>query len=168
VALILLRMACSPRAAICADVAWAPEARTTTETESGRLGFSPLLPCGTGRGFVVASVFVDVLPGTPAQRRISFIVERNGERAYVLSETRTPITSTQIPQGTRRLKVLAGQVVAEGFVGASGSGGEMAYLRWRTDGVTYELDATVGRALEEADVRQVAKALMLRGAALDR
>lgn len=167
-ALALLGMACAPRAAICTDVAWAPEARRTAETESGGLGFPPLFPCGTGRGFVVASVVVDALPGTPAQRRISFIVERNGERAYVLSETRTPIASTQIPQGTRRLKVSAGRVVAEGFVGASGSGGEMAYLRWRTDGVTYELDATLGRAVEEADVRQVAKALMLRGTALDR
>jgi len=139
------------------------EVRQVITVESGRLGFDPVLPCGIGRGFIVASVAIDDLPGDPSERRINFIVERNGERAYVLSETRVPIASTQIPQSTRRFKVLAGPVVAEGFVGASGSGGEMAYLRWRADGVTYELDATLGRAVDEADVRQIAGALMLRG-----
>jgi hypothetical protein len=102
------------------------------------------------------------------QRRISFIVERSGERAYVLSETRVLVASTQIPQSTHRLRVTAGEVIAEGFAGPSGSGGEMAYLRWRIDDVTYELDATLGRALDEADVRRIAIALMLRGAAVPR
>lgn len=163
-ALTAVGMACSTGAKTCVDVILTPEVSQAVVAESGRLDFDPVLPCGAGRGFIVSSVAIDALPGAPSERRISFIVERNGERAYVLSETRVPIVSTQIPQGTRRLKVSAGPVVAEGFVGASGSGGEMAYLRWRTDGVTYELDATLGRAVDEADVREIATALMLRGA----
>lgn len=163
-ALTAVGTACSIGATTCVDAALTPDVRQAVAAESGRLGFHPVLPCGTGRGFIVSSVAIDALPGAPSERRISFIVERSGERAYVLSETRAAITSSQIPQGTRRLSVSAGPVVAEGFVGASGSGGEMAYLRWRTDGVTYELDATLGRALDEADVREIAGALMLRGA----
>lgn len=161
-ALAAVGMACSSRAATCVDATFTPEARAMLEVESRQVDFTPVLPCGTGRGFVVRSVASDALPGTPPGRRISFIVERNGERAYVLSETRVAVTSSQIPQGTRRLSVPAGSLVAEGFAGASGDGGEMAYLRWRTGGVTYELDATLGRALGEADVRQLAMALMLR------
>lgn len=166
--LALIGMACSGSTATCVDAALTLEARAALDIESGRIDFTPLLPCGVGRGFVVSSVVSDTLSGAPPQRRLSFIVERNGERSYVLSETRAAVTSSQIPQGTRHLSVSAGPVVADGFVGASGSGGEMAYLRWRTDGVTYELDATLGRALDEADVRQIAMALMLRGATAGR
>ncbi len=167
-ALAVVGMACSSSTTICVDAALTHEAQAALEVESAQMDFTPVLPCGFGRGFVVISVAGDSLPGTPSQRRISFIVERHGERSYVLSETRAAITSSQVPQGTRRFNVLAGSVVAEGFAGASGSGGEMAYLRWRTDGVTYELDATLGRALDEADVRQITTALMLRGTAASR
>ncbi len=167
-ALAAIGTACSTGAMTCVDAVLTSEVRQAVAAESGSLGFDPVLPCGTGRGFIMSSVAIDALPGASSGRRISFIVERNGERAYVLSETRAAITSSQIPQGTRRLSVPAGPVVADGFVGASGSGGEMAYLRWRTGGVTYELDATLGRAVDEADVRQIAGALMLHGATLGR
>ena len=167
-ALAVVAMACSSSAATCADAALTGEARATLEVESGQVDFAPVLPCGVGRGFVVRSVVGDALSGTPPGHRISFIVERNGERSYVLSETRAAVTSSQIPQGTRRISMPAGSVVAEGFAGPSGSGGEMVYLRWRTGGVTYELDATLGRALDEADVRQIAMALMLRGTTASR
>ena len=142
-----------------------PDARAALEVVAAQIDFTPVLPCGDGRGFVVTSVIGGTLPGTPPQRRVSFIAERSGERAYVLSETRAPVTFTQIPQSTHRLRVAAGEVVAEGFAGPSGSGGETAYLRWRIDGVTYELDATLGRALKETDVRQIAMAFMLRASA---
>lgn len=144
------------------------DARAALEVVAAQIDFTPVLPCGDGRGFVVTSVVGGTLPGTPPQRRVSFIAERSGERAYVLSETRAPVTFTQIPQSTHRLRVAAGEVVAEGFAGPSGSGGETAYLRWRIDGVTYELDATLGRALNEAEVQQIAIALMLRGSSQPR
>ena len=166
--LALIGMACSGSTAACVDVVLTPEARAALHVESGQIDFVPVLPCGTGRGFIVSVVVSDVLSGAPPLRRLSFVVERNGERSYILSETRAAVTSTQIPQGTRRLSVSVGAVSAEGFTGSSGSGGEMAYLRWRTDGVTYELDASLGRALDEADVRQIARALMLRGSVAGR
>lgn len=162
-ALAVAGIACSSAGSMCVEVPLTREARTTLAVESGRVDFVPLLPCGIGRGFAVTSVFVDALPGTPPGQRISFIVERNGEPSYVLSETQTAVTSTQIPQGTHRLSVSNGQVVADGFTGMSEGGGELAYLRWRTGGVTYELDATLGRALDEGEVRKIAAALMARG-----
>lgn len=167
-ALLVVGMACSGGRPACVDATVAREARVALEVEAGQIDFAPVLPCGPGRGFVVGSVVGDTLPGTPPARRISFIVERNGERSYVFSGTRAAIGSSQIPQGTRRFSVSAGPAVAEGFIGPAGGGGEMAYLRWRTDGVTYELDASLGRALDEADVRQIATALMLRGSTAER
>ncbi|TAK76264.1 MAG: hypothetical protein EPO16_07430 [Dehalococcoidia bacterium] len=161
-ALAVAGIACSSQGSRCVEVPLTPQARATLAVESPRVGFIPLPPCAAGRGFTVASVFVDALPGTPPGQRISFIVERNGEPSYVLSETRAAVTSTQIPQGTRRLRVTSNSAVADGFIGMSEGGGEMAYLRWREGGVTYELDATLGRGLDEADVRQIAAALMRR------
>lgn len=166
-ALALAGIACSSTSPTCAEIPLTSGARTTLAVESGRVDFVPMLPCGIGRGFSVASVFVDALPGTPPGHRISFMVERNGQPAYVLSETRTTVTSTQIPQSTHRFSVSAGPVVADGFTGVSEGGGEIAYLRWRTRGVTYELDATLGRALDGAQVRQIAGALMRRSAAAE-
>lgn len=163
-ALAVAGIACSGSSSTCVEVPLTREARATFAVKSTRVDFTPLPPCAAGRGFAVASVFVDVLPGSPPGQRISFIVERNGEPSYVLSETRAAVTSTQIPQGTRRLRVTSNSVVADGFIGKSEGGGEMAYLRWRTGGVTYELDATLGRALDEAEVRQIAAALMRRAA----
>ena len=53
-----------------------------------------------------------------------------------------------MPLGTIRLRLSArgpdgAEVVAEGFTGPSGSDAEIAYFRWRTGGVTYELDAVL-------------------------
>ena len=165
VLIVVAGMACSTGTATCVDATLTREAQAALDVVAAQIDFTPVLPCGYGPGFVVRAVIGDSLPGTPPQRRVSFIVERSGERLYVLSETRAPIGSSQIPQSTHRLRVSAATIVAEGFAGPSGSGGEMAYLRWRTEGVTYELDATLGRALDEAEVKRIASALMLRGSA---
>ena len=103
-----------------------------------------------------------MLPADPPLPRINFIVERRGERAFILSQTRALLPFTQIPQGTHRLRVAAGDAVADGFAGPSGSGPEIAYLRWRTAGVTFELAADLHPWQTERDLQAVAAALMER------
>lgn len=161
-AVAVAAMACAGGAATCVEATLSRQATAALAVIAADLDFTPLLPCGYGPGFVVESVIVDTLPGAPPQRRVSFIVERSGRRSYVLSQTRVPVTSTQIPQGTHRLRVAAGDVIAQGFAGPTGSGGEMAYLRWRIDGITYELDATLGGALDEAEALRIVRAVMQR------
>jgi hypothetical protein len=129
---------------------------------STRLDFSPQRPCAFDVALSVTSVFVDTLPGSPPQPRINFVVTRGGEAAFVLSETRALVPFSAIPQGSRRIRVAAGRGVADGFAGPSGSGTDIAYLRWRLDDVTYELDATLRSWLTEADVRALAAGLMER------
>jgi len=129
---------------------------------SARLDFPPQRPCAFDVALSVSSVFVDMLPGSPPQPRINFVVTRDSEGAFVLSQTRAPALFSAIPQGSRRIRVNAGRGVADGFIGPSGSGVEIAYLRWRLDDVTYELDATLRSWLTEEDVRAIAAALMVR------
>ena len=49
-----------------------------------------------------------------------------------------------------------------GFAGPSGSGPDLAYLRWRLGGVTFELAATLSHWLTEPDVQAIAEALISR------
>ena len=70
-----------------------------------------------------------------------------------------------IPQGTHRLRAAGAGVTASGFAGPSGSGVDLAYLRWRTSGVTFELAATLHPWLTERDVRAIAEALITQQAA---
>jgi hypothetical protein len=122
--------------------------------------FDPLVPCSFRSGFQVSSVFVDTLPGTPPLPRVHFEVMRDAQPAFVLSETRAPLRFSAVPQGSKRIRVTAGRGVAEGFVGPSGTGKDVVYLRWRLDEVTHELAAILGPALTEPDVRAIAAALM--------
>lgn len=165
--LMLVVGACSSGPAPCIDAAPTREARAALDSLAARIDFVPVLPCGFGEGLVVATVVIDALPGATPQLRVSFIVKHStGGRAYVFSQTRALITSSQIPQSTHRVRVSSGATTAEGFSGATGSGGESTYLRWRINEVTYELDATLGRLLTEAEVRDIAAALMARSAAV--
>jgi hypothetical protein len=86
--------------------------------------------------------------------------QQAGQQAFVLSQTHAPVRFTAIPQGSQPLRVVAGQAIAEGFRGPSGSGSEIAYLRWRRDDVTYEIDAVLTSWLTEGDLRAIAAALM--------
>jgi len=163
----LMGFACASAPATCSDVRLTPEAERGLEAAAAQVDFGPALPCAFGEGFMVTSVIVDRLPGVQPRARISFIVDFTaGGRAYVLSQTRVAVTSAQIAQSTHRVRVTSeAGVVAEGFSGPTGSGGDATYLRWRSDDITYELDATLGRRLTDADVQRIAAALMLRGAA---
>jgi hypothetical protein len=78
----------------------------------------------------------------------------------MLSQTRAGLRFSAIPQGTHRIQFATDGVIAEGFAGPTGTGVETAYLRWRTAEVTYELTATLGTWLSEADLRSIAAALI--------
>lgn len=101
-----------------------------------------------------------MLPGSEPQPRIGFIVSRSGERTFILSETRAELPFTAIPQSTHRLNTTVSGVTASGFAGAAGTGEDIAYLRWRVGGVTYELSATLRPWLSERDVQTLAGALI--------
>ena len=103
-----------------------------------------------------------MLPGDRPEPRISFTVARGDEHAYTLSQTRAELPFRAIPQGTHHLEAHAGGQVATGFAGPGGSGVDLAYLRWRRLGVTYELAATLRPWLDEEDVQALAVALMER------
>jgi hypothetical protein len=91
---------------------------------------------------------------------VSFVVTRDGDDVFILSETRAAQPFSAIPQGTHRLQAMALGVVATGFAGPSGSGTEIVYLRWRVEGVTFELAGTLSPWLRERDVQTIAEALI--------
>jgi hypothetical protein len=101
-----------------------------------------------------------VLPGSPPEPRIHFVVSRDQQDAFVLSQTRAVVPFSAVPQGSERIRVTAGRGVAEGFVGPSGTGKDIVYLRWRLNDVTREFAATLGPSLTESEVRAIAAALM--------
>ena len=144
-----------------------------TETAQGQLAavreqidFALIEPCALGARLRVERVFVDTLPGEPVQPRVTFIVESNGERAFIFSETRAMLPFSAIPQGTQRLTVQRAGVSARGFAGASDDGGEISYLRWRIGGVTFELFAALESWQTLRDVELLAAALIERSTAV--
>lgn len=127
---------------------------------AAQLDFVPQPPCTFDRAFIVTSVFTDVIPGSPPQPRINFVVSRQGQEAFVLSETPASVPFSAIPISTHRVRVTVENVVADGFAGPSGTGVDTAYLRWRTHDVTFELAATLRPWLTEGDVRSLAAGLI--------
>lgn len=160
--LAAVTLACSGAPASCADIPMEEAVAAEQRTAASGLDFSPLAPCSSDGSLRVERVFVDTLPADPPLPRINFIVERRGERAFILSQRRAPLPFTQIPQGAHRLRVTAANAVADGFAGPSGSGPELAYLRWRTAGITFELAADLHPWQTERDVQATAAALMGR------
>lgn len=129
-----------------------------------QIDFAILEPCAFGARLRVERVLIDMLPGEPVQPRVTFIVESNGERAFIFSETRAMLSFSAIPQGTQRLTVQRADVSARGFAGPSGNGGEISYLRWRVGGVTFELFAALQSWQTLRDVELLAGVLIERSA----
>ncbi|MBM3140683.1 MAG: hypothetical protein FJZ92_10915 [Chloroflexi bacterium] len=168
--LALLGAACgalggSDGAPVCPVLSFAPGLEREWDALSASLDFAPEPPCARGGRLLVAVVFVD---RTPADRgfadRLNTVVERDGTRAFVFSQTRALVPFTQIPDGSRRLHVDAprGALAADGFVGRSPSGAGIAYLRWRTGGVTYEVAASIHRAFTERDLVAAVRSMLGR------
>lgn len=153
-------VACSGNAPVCREAQFTEAAAAAFPRASAPLDFVPQRPCAFNRAFIVTSVFTDMLPGTPPEPRINFVVSRQGEKAFLFSQTRAGMPFSAIPLSTHRIRVTVGSVVAEGFAGPSGTGVDTAYLRWRADEVTFELDATLGPGLSESALRVLAAGLM--------
>lgn len=157
---------CGDGGGACAEAPPTAEAAASLATLERETPFAPARPCAFGPRFEVTRAFADALPeGGARWPRLHFEVSRGGETAYVLTQTEAIAPFRAIPLGSRRLRVDAGGLVAEGFEGPSGAGGEVAYLRWRAGGVTHELFATLRPWFAVGDVRAVAAALMRQRAA---
>ncbi len=158
----VLIASCGGGASVCRELPLVPEAERALGSASARVEFQLLRPCAYVSRLEVRQVLVDELPGETTAPRVTFVVERQGSRAFLLSETRALLPFTRIPQSTAPFRVSSGDIVAEGFIGASGSDQEIAYLRWRVAGVTHELAATVQPWQDRDEIARVARALMER------
>lgn len=147
----------------CEDIALSPEAfRALAELEDAS-SFPVARPCAYEAEFEVGRVFADALPEAGRQHpRVNFSVHRDGEHAFLLSQTEATVPFLAIPLGSHRLQVEVDGRYAEGFAGPSGAGVDIAYLRWRRDGVTFELAATLYPWLTERDVQGLAAGMMER------
>ena len=148
----------------CVPVEFTSDASAELPAARDALTFEPVLPCALRTDFEVTSVLASTAAALPPEARISFVVDRRAERAFVLSETRAELPFTAIPRNTHQFRARSGDLVAAGFAGPSTSGEEIAYLRWRAGGVTYELAATLATWLREEDVQAIAAALMAASA----
>lgn len=158
----LLLAACSGSPATCSPIPLAVEAEEQQAAARAALTFEPVPPCSVRSDLEVVRVLEGSVPAQPPEPRISYIVDRRGERAFTLSETRAELPFRAIPPNTEHLRAGAGEVTAAGFAGTASGGDEIAYLRWRIDGVTYELAATLYPWLTPSDVQTIAAALIDR------
>ena len=78
--LVVAGVACSNGSATCVAATFTREAQAALDVVAAQVDFTLVPPCGFGPGFVVTSVIGDTLPGALSQRRVSFIVERSGQR----------------------------------------------------------------------------------------
>ena len=157
-------MSCSDGAfPVCEPIPLTEQAERLLMTLETQTDFTPQRPCAARAGYQVQRVTRDQLPG--GSPRLHFNVGWRGEPAFLFSQTRALVPFSQIPQGTHRLRVTSGAITADGFAGPSGSGREIAYLRWRSSEVTSELSATLHGWLTEGDIKELAAGLIAAGAA---
>ena len=162
-ALVALAGACTSEKT-CSEAPLSPEAAEALDAIQRGIDFALARPCAFESGLEVTGVSEDSLPGDGVRHpRVNFVVGRDGRHAFTLSQTRAVVSFRAIPTGSHWLRVSSGGVTAEGFAGPTGAGVDLAYLRWRKDGVTFELQATLGPRLTEDGVEEIAAALMESG-----
>ena len=155
-----LLAACASEAT-CSEVPLSPESANALDKLERQVDFALRRPCSFESGLEVTGVSADVIPDMGVRHsRINFTVQRAGSHAFTLSQTRALVSFRAIPLGSHWLRAQVGDLTAEGFAGPTGAGVELAYLRWRRDGVTFELLATLRLRLTEEDVQDLAEALM--------
>ncbi len=165
-AVVTLLAACGGGPAECRVIPFAADARAQARSARDALSFEPVAPCSTRSDLEVVRVLAGNTATLPAEPRITYIVERRGDRAFTLAATRAELPFSAIPRNTEHLRAGAGEVTAAGFAGTATGGDEIAYLRWRIDGVTYELAATLHPWLTPSDVQTIA-AVMIERTVLD-
>ena len=155
-----LLAACASEEA-CNEAPLSAEAAEALDELERQVDFALMRPCSFESDLEVTGVSEDVIPELGVRHsRVSFTVQRAGSHAFTLSQTRALVPFRAIPLGSHWLRAQVGELSAEGFAGPTGSGVDLVYLRWRRDGVTFELLATLHRRLTEQDVQELAKALM--------
>jgi hypothetical protein len=160
--LAVVLAACTSQS-VCSEVPLSAEAARALDDPDRRSEFPLTRPCAFGSRFEVTRVSEDVIPERGVRYpRVSFSVARAETHAFVLSQTEATLPFRAIPQGSHRLRASTEGVLAEGFAGPAGTGDDIAYLRWRRGGVTFELAATLRPWLTEGDVQRIAEALMRR------
>ncbi len=147
--------------ATCSEAPLSAEAAEALDELERQVDFALTRPCSFESGLKVTGVSSDVIPELGVRHtRVNFTVQRADSHAFTLSQTRALVPFRAIPLGSHWLRAQVGELAAEGFAGPTGAGVELAYLRWRRDGVTFELLATLHRRLTEQDVQDLAEALM--------
>ena len=154
-AVVVLLFSCGDNVAPM-PISMSPEAERAWEEARHRVDFLASPPCSSYSGLQVTQVSV----GMSREPRIHFVVERRGERLLILSETRALMPFTAIPMSTHWIVVRSGGSEAAGFAGPSGSGSDIAYLRWRKDDITFELSGSLGAWLTETRFKSLAAASM--------
>lgn len=164
--LLLLTLACSSQTATCDELPLTTETTQQLHAASTAVGFAPQLPCAYRDTFEVARIFDDSVGAEP---RINFLVRRHGERIFIYSQTQGEVPFVAIPRSTHNIATSAtsaagDSVTASGFAGPTaaevGGGDTIAYLRWRTNGITYELAAILTPWFDEQDTLTTAAALI--------
>jgi len=155
---VALLAACNGSTSLTCDALPLDDDRATQlRAASNAVDFEPQLPCSYRDDFEVTRVFDDSVGADP---RINFLVSREGERIFIFSQTRGEVPFRAIPRSTHNIAITSGDVTAAGFAGPSQAGDDLAYLRWRVDGITYELAATLTPWFDEADTLDTAGALI--------
>ena len=147
----------------CTDIELSPDAAGELADLERSSAFPIARACAYEPEFTVGRVFEDSLPEQGRQfPRVNFSVHRDGDHAFVLSQTEATVPFRAIPLGSHHVQVEVDGRFAEGFAGPAGTGDDIAYLRWRRDGVTFELAATLHPWLTEHDVQDLAAGMMER------
>jgi hypothetical protein len=157
-----LLVACSSQSSTCDELPLSPETSEQLTTASTAVDFAPQLPCAYRDDLEVAGVFDNRVGSAP---RINFLVERRDERVYIFSQTQGEVPFLAIPRSTRNIAITtitpAGETItASGFAGPTEGGDDVAYLRWRIDGVTHELATILTPWFDEQDTLNTAAALI--------
>jgi hypothetical protein len=164
-----LMIACNTQPATCDELPLTPDTTEQLDTAAAAVGFAPQLPCAYRNDLEITRIFDDSIGSTP---RINSQIERRDELIFIFSQTRGEVPFHSIPRSTHNIAVAAttaagASVAASGFAGPTaaevGGGDAIAYLRWRTNGITYELAAILTPWFDESDVLQTAAALIASG-----
>lgn len=146
--------------AVCREVRFSAQAEQDFIELSATMPSQWAPPCAFDSGLEITDVFVDMLPGVRPQTRMTFVVTRSGSTAFTFSQTTAEVPFSAIPQGTHRLRVQSGSALAEGFAGPSGTGSNIAYLRWRDDPFTFELSAVLSTWQTENSIVRLVRGMM--------
>jgi hypothetical protein len=169
-----LSLACNTQPATCDELPLTSDTTEQLAAASTAVGFAPQLPCVYRNDLEVARIFDDSVGSAP---RINFLVLRrgerrdlrDGERIFIFSQTRGEVPFHAIPRSTHNIAITAttvagDSVTASGFAGPTaaeaGRGDTIAYLRWRTDGITHELAAILTHWFDELTALHTAAALI--------